>query len=79
MIKHAQQRQSISEKTIKKRLPSFMVGYALGPPATGSNLPIYQDPASHLHFLDTVKVILKLKEVLHLEFIPIADHLQNSL
>lgn len=59
---YAQPKQSMNNKTSKQGLFTFMFGDTPVTPPSGYNLPKKPDLQSHLHPLDTEKVVLKLKE-----------------
>lgn len=60
LMKHAHPRQLNYCKTNKKRLPTFMCGDTPDATLSGSILFKEQCSESHLHHLDTMKVVFKL-------------------
>lgn len=56
-----------------------MIGDTPDAPAMGPTLPMKRGPKSHLHPLDTMGVVLKLEDVLLLEFMSTADALRSLL
>lgn len=73
LMEHAQPRQSVSIRTSKYGLPTFMLGDTPDVPSTGYTLPAKQGHDSHLHPLDTVEVARKLEEALLSESNPTID------
>lgn len=67
LTEHMQPRQWMNIKTRKKESPTFMLGDTPSALSTRSTSTEKQDPQSHLHPTETVKVDLKLEEVLYLE------------
>lgn len=78
-MKHAELRKSKNTKTSKNNLPTVMLSDTSDAPCTGSILPKVQEPESHLHPLNTIKSVFKVKEILILNSISTADDLQKSL
>lgn len=66
-------------KPSKMKLSAFMLSATPDAQFTGSSLPKEQSQESHLHRLDTAKIILKLEKVLLSKSIPTSDDLHKSL
>lgn len=78
-MEHTQPRKLINTKTSQKGLSTFIFDDTPGAPSIGSTLHTEQGLDSLLHPLETVKVILKLEEVLHLKSITATDDLHKLL
>lgn len=78
-MKYAQLWQSMNTKTSKTELPTFILGCTQDTTSTRSTLPKQQDLGSHLHPLNTLKVVSRLGRVFLLESIPTADNQHQSL
>lgn len=63
LMEHAQPRQSMNNKTSRKRIPTFVLDGTPDTPFTKSSLPKEQGPNSHLNLLGHAKVFLELGKV----------------
>lgn len=79
LIEHPQPRQSMNTQNSKKGLSTFILDDTTDAPSTGSILRTKEGSECHLDLLNTVKVDLKLKEVLILNYDTTADDLHLSL
>lgn len=79
LMKQAQPRQQLSNKTNEKGLPTYMLGDTPDAPSARSTLPKEHGPDSQLHSLDSLEFVLKQGEVLLPESILFADDLHQSL
>lgn len=59
LVEHPQLQHSMSTKTIKKLLPTFMLGKTPNAPSIGRMILERQGLHSRLHLLETVEVVLK--------------------
>lgn len=76
--KHAQSQQLMNTETSKKGLPACLLSDTSDAPSTESNLPMQRGLESYQHFAVTMKVVLKLKELILLDCTPIADYPHKS-